>query len=60
MLVTTRKDGSSTVEIDGVAIECADEFVSRCVADIADRNIPDAILAAGVLNAAVQFSKTER
>lgn len=38
---------------EAARIWCADGFVSRCVTSIAEHNIPDAIAAAKVLNAAV-------
>lgn len=38
---------------EAARIWCANGFVSRCVTSIAEFNIPDAIAAAKVLNAAV-------
>lgn len=52
------KDGSAVVEIDGVTIDCVDGMIARCVADIADRSIPDAQQVARILNIAMLNAKS--
>lgn len=48
-LIVYHDDGAEAARID-----CANGFVSRCVSAISAENIPDAIEAARILNAAAR------
>lgn len=54
--LTVYPDGTDKL---GVSFSVANGFVSRCVSAIADVNIPDAQMAADILNRAVAAEPTE-